>query len=168
MDAISKMIKNGIEKNVKELKEGLIEINNVKEMISQGLKFDIYIEYNKTLDLLYIDYTFKKEEKEISVRFQMSELTFNFHATEISIELMKFALSYFNDAEYKVNIGSFDGDEHVGIREYINSFYDYDVNENENGTDINDVEEYKTYKYNQSFRKKSNLSITDNIKECEI
>lgn len=144
MKAISAMIREGLKENAKELKEELLDLKTVQDInkSNSSFNFDISIFYNNDTKLLEIKYTFTKEQQQISIRFEMSELSFNFNSIEISVELIKYAISYFNKTDYKVNIGNFDGDNYTGIKGFINSFYGAEEN--------------------------SNLCITDDILEEEI
>lgn len=124
MKAVNKIIENGLKENEKELKDNLMELNSVKEIISQNsdFTFNINISYNKDTQLLELLYTLNKDNHKIELSFQMSEVVFNFHCIDISVNIIKYAISYFNKDEFKVNIGDYDGDMYVGIKEYIESF----------------------------------------------
>lgn len=124
MKAINKIIENGLKENEKELKDNLMELNSVKEIISQNsdFTFNINISYNKDTQLLELLYTLNKDNHKIELSFQMSEVVFNFHCIDISVNIIKYAISYFNKNEFKINIGDYDGDMYVGIKEYIESF----------------------------------------------
>ena len=124
MEAINKIIRNGLEQNAKELKSGITELNFYKEILEndKNFDFDINIGYSKGDDLLELYYTIKNGEHEITIQFLMNELTFNFKCYEITPNLLRYAENYFNNKEFKINIGDFDGDYYVGIAEYIRSF----------------------------------------------
>lgn len=126
MEAINKIILNGLEQNAKELKEEIKELNSWKGISEKhpNFDFDVKIGYCKDDDLLELYYTITNVEHEITIQFLMNEFTFNFKCTEITCNLLKYAESYFNNKEFKINIGSFDGDYYVGIVEYIKSFYE--------------------------------------------
>ena len=126
MEAISKIIKNGLEQNAKELKSEILTLNFYKEILAKNpnFDFDIKIGYSAGDNLLELYYTIKDEEHEITIQFLMNELTFNFKCYEITSNLLKYAENYFNNKEFKINIGDFDGDDYVGIVEYIKSFYE--------------------------------------------
>ena len=126
MESINKIIINGLEQNAKELKSEILDLNFYKEILTnnKNFDFDIKIGYSKGDDLLELYYTIKNEEHEITIQFLMNELTFNFKCYEITSNLLKYAENYFNNKEFKINIGDFDGDDYVGIVEYIKSFYE--------------------------------------------
>lgn len=128
MKAIKTAIKECLNENAEELKNDLMDLKSTKKLIGENkdFAFDISISYNYNDNALELEYVFKKNEQKISIRFQMSELNFNLNCTNISTNLIEYAIKYFNKKEFKVNIGSFDGDNYVGIKEYINSFYDKD------------------------------------------
>lgn len=134
MNAIKKIIEDGLKENEKELKNKLMELEDIKEIISQNknFSFDIKIFYNKNTQLLELTYTLNKDKHEIELSFQISELIFNFHCIDISVNIIKYAISYFNETEFKVNIGDYNGNIYVGIKEYIDSFYDYDEEKKSN------------------------------------
>ena len=134
MNAIKKIIEDGLKENEKELKNKLMELEDIKEIISQNknFSFDIKIFYNKNTQLLELTYTLNKDKHEIELSFQISELIFNFHCIDISVNIIKYAISYFNETEFKVNIGDYNGNIYVGIKEYVDSFYDYDEEKKSN------------------------------------
>lgn len=132
MNAINKIIENGLKENEKELKNELMKLNSIKEIIlkNNNFSFDIQIFYNKNTQLLELTYILSKDNHKIELDFQMNELTFNFRCIDISVTIIKYAINYFNETEFKTNIGDCDGDIYVGIKEYINSFYDENENSN--------------------------------------
>lgn len=134
MNAIKKIVEDGLKENEKELKNKLMELENIKEIISQNknFSFDIKIFYNKNTQLLELTYILNKDRHEIELSFQMPELMFNFHCIDISVNIIKYAISYLNETEFKVNVGDYDGDIYVGIKEYIDSFYNYDEDKKSN------------------------------------
>lgn len=126
MEAINKIIKNGLNQNAKELKSEILQLNFYKEILNnnKNFDFDIKIGYSKGDNLLELYYTIKNGEHEITIQFLMNELTFNFKCYEITSNLLRYAINYFNNNDFKINIGGFDGDNYVGIAEYIKSFYE--------------------------------------------
>lgn len=128
MEAISKIIIKGLEQNAKELKSEILNSKSYKTILdtNKNFDFDIKIGYNKGDDLLELYYTIKDEDHEITIQFLMNELTFNFKSYDISLTLLQYAKKYFSNKEFKINIGDFDGDNYVGIVEYIKSFYEKD------------------------------------------
>lgn len=132
MKAIKTIIKECMEENRNELINDLMNLKSTKKIIEENkdFTFDINISYNYFTNLLELEYTFKRNKQKISVRFQMSEIKFNFNCISISTSLIEYAIDYFNDTESKVNVGNYDGDNYVEIKEYINSFYDKDEKSN--------------------------------------
>lgn len=128
MKAINRMIEEGLKENQNELKKNLMRIDSIQEIISKNknFSFDIQIFYNRDTQLLNLTYTLNKNNHKIELDFQMRELTFNFNCINISTAIIVYAISYFNGNEFKTNIGDFDGDIYVGIKEFLDSFYDYD------------------------------------------
>ncbi len=126
MEAINKIVKNGLAQNAKELREGIKGLNSWKKISEKHPKFDfnIKIGYSKGDDLLELYYTITNGEHEITIQFLMNEFTFNFKCTEITCNLLEYAENYFDNKEFKINIGSFDGDYYVGIVDYIKHFYE--------------------------------------------
>lgn len=127
MKSINTIIRNGIKENEKEIKEILLDINAVKELMNQGLSFEIKLAFNFNTNLLEVKYEFKKNDNEMSVYFTMNNDVFTSEYLEISINLMEYAFGYFNNEEIKFNIGDFDGDNYVTIKDYLKSL----IEENE-------------------------------------
>lgn len=132
MKAINKIIREGLKENEKKVMEKVMGLNSIKDIMKENsdFSFNINISYKKDLNLLQLSYNFKNSNHEISIDFQMSELVFNMEYIEISTTLIEYAISYFNNTDFKVNIGDFDGDCYVGIKEYIESFFDENESSN--------------------------------------
>lgn len=126
MKAIKTAIKECLEENRNELINDLMNLKSTKKIIEENkdFTFDMSISNIDKTSLLELEYVFKRNEQKISARFQMLELKFNWNCIDISTNLIEYAISYFNNTEFKTNIGNYDGDNYVGIKEYINSFYD--------------------------------------------
>lgn len=125
MDLTNTMIRKGLEQNAKELKSETMNLNFYKKILTNNkdFDFDVKIGYSKGDDLLELYYTIKNKEHEITVQFLMNELTFDLNRYNITSKLLQYAEKYFNHKDFKVNIGDYDGDNYVGIVEYIQSFY---------------------------------------------
>ncbi len=138
MKAINTMIKECLKQNEKELTNDLLNLKSVKKLIEENKKFNfnISIFYNNKTNLLELTYIFKKDNQQFSVRFQMSELIFNLKCIEISANLIEYAINYFNNTNFKINIGNYDSDNYVEIKEYINSFYDNEINNEDKENNI--------------------------------
>lgn len=105
MEAINKIIKNGLNQNAKELKSEILQLNFYKEILNnnKNFDFDIKIGYSKGDNLLELYYTIKNGEHEITIQFLMNELTFNFKCYEITSNLLRYAINYFNNNDFKIN-----------------------------------------------------------------
>lgn len=132
MDTLYTIIKNGLKENSKKLKNSLLSLESTKEIMQNNKNFDFDIDLSFDKDAnskydfhaLYIRYTFQKDEQKIYIEFKMNDTLFAWNSTRISATLLDYAVSYFKNEDFKVNIGSYDGDDFVGIKEYINDFYD--------------------------------------------
>lgn len=132
MNLISTILEQGVKENQEELKKDLLGLKSTKALQkeNEGFDFDISLFYDLNTNLLFVEYTFTKNEHTITVYFQMSDLTFNWNAVKISTTLMTYATKYFNNEDFKVNIGDYEGDYLVGVKGFIESFYDEDEKSN--------------------------------------
>lgn len=124
MEPVRKIIRELMKKNSKELKQDLITIKDVKKIYEENKNFDFNIKMHYDLDtqLLDISYEFAKDNREVYVYFQTSELNFHWNAIKISTALIDFAISHFNNKDFKIVI---DEDMHEGgIKEYMRDFLD--------------------------------------------
>lgn len=59
----------------------------------------------------------------MDISFLINENVFWWNSTNITSTSIEYAVSYFNNTEFKVNIGGFDGDNYVTtIEEYLKEY----------------------------------------------
>jgi hypothetical protein len=109
-----------------ELKERMQEIAKIKNLLLENdVKFDVLFKYDNVKDCLKVDYNFysNKLDKEMDIDFLIDENVFWWNSTDITCTSIEYAVSYFNNTEFKVNIGGFDGDNYVTtIEEYLKEY----------------------------------------------
>ena len=123
MELVKTIIRNGLNQNAKELKAGIVELNPYKKLVekNKGFDFNVKIGYSRGDDLLELCYEISMIGKRITIQFLINELRFDFYNYDITKNLLRYADSYFNNKEFKINVGDFDGDYLVGIEDYIKS-----------------------------------------------
>lgn len=125
---IKQIIRDGLAKKSKELKEKLLDITAIKEKLEQNkIDFNIKLDYLKELDLMDVEYIFKTDMQQITINFRMDELIFDWEFISNSTILLDYAISYFNNKkDFKIDMGEC---VYFNLTEYFN-YLDENVNSN--------------------------------------
>lgn len=126
MELIKKTIYDILISNKIELEDRVQKITELENLLLENnIKFEVFFNYYNVKDCLKVDYNFysNKLDKEMDISFLINENVFWWNSTNITSTSIEYAVSYFNNTEFKVNIGGFNGDNYVTtIEEYLKEY----------------------------------------------
>jgi hypothetical protein len=109
-----------------ELKERMQKITEIKNLLLENnVEFDVLFKYDNVKDCLKVNFNFynNKLDKEMDINFLIDEDVFWWKSTDITRTSIEYAVSYFNNTEFKVNIGDSYADNYVTtIEEFLREY----------------------------------------------
>ncbi len=125
MKSVNEMIEIGLKENINELINNIKELNSYNQIMNENKDFQFNVRevFDLSSRMLSVEFVFKNNSKQITAQLTTSEFSFNWNCIDISMSLIKYAVSYFNDKDITFNAGNDDGDYYTNIKEYITLSY---------------------------------------------